>query len=222
MSETIITVHGSARSELHPERAIVRFTMSADGPERASVVASVSDCSTAIEALLEARHDPHVGPVAAWSADRLTVTSHRPWTNDGSTAALVHRASVSGQATVSVVDEVSGLIGALVEHDLLAVDGLEWSLTDARLELETRDVRARAVSDALAKAEVLAASIGLESLTALALADPGMLDGGSGNPAPLPRLERAMAMDSRGDGGFSLRPEPIVVEAAVDARFSAR
>lgn len=222
MSETIITVHGSARSELRPERAIVRFTVAADGPERASVVASVTDASTAIAAVIDARFDAQAGPVTAWSADRVAVTSHRPWTNDGSTAALVHRASVSGQATVSEVDEVSGLIGALVEHDLVAIDGIEWALTDARLELETREARTRAVADARAKAEVLATAIGLGSLTTLALADPGMLDGGTEHPAPLPRLERAMAMDARGDGGLSLRPEPIVIDVAVDARFSAR
>lgn len=222
MSETIITVHGSARSELHPERAIVRFTVAADGPERAPVVASVTGGSTSIAAVIDARFDTQAGPITAWSADRVTVTSHRPWTNDGSTAALIHRASVSGHATLSEVDEVSGLIGALIEHELVAIDGIEWAVTDARLELETRDARTRAVADARAKAEVLAAAIGLGSLTPLALADPGMLDGRPENPTPLPRLERVMAMDARGDGALSLRPEPIVIEVAVDARFSAR
>ena len=222
MSETIITVHGSARSELTPERAIVRFTISANGPDRAPIVASVGRTLADVSTALDAQHDEQAGPVSSWSADRVTVSTHRPWTNDGSLAPIVHRASVAGHATVSVIDVVAELVDDLVARELVSVDGLEWALTDARLELETRDARARAVSDALAKAEALAAAIGLESVTALALADPGMLDGGSGNPAPLPRLERAMAMDARGDGGLSLRPESIVVEAAVDARFSAR
>jgi len=151
MSETVITVQGSAVSELPPEQAMLRFTITADGPERAPVLVSVS----------------------------------------------------------TALDAVAEIVDHLAAHELVAIDGLEWTLTDARLEIERHRALARAVAAARAKAE--------------ALADPGMLDGSGGGVAPMPRLERAMAMSAQHDGtGFSLRPEPIIIELAVDARFSAR
>lgn len=224
MSETTITVQGSARRELVPDHALLRFTITADGPERApvleAVAATLDDVSSAIVAL----HDPSAGPVTRWSADRVGVSSHRPWSNDGTPAPIVHRASVAGVTTVSDIDQAGVIVDELAARELVTIDSLEWSVTDARLELEHRDVRALAVADALAKAEVLAAAVGLGTVTALALADPGMLDGSAPGPMPMPRTERAMAMSAalHGDDGFSLRPEPIVVEVAVDARFSAR
>lgn len=223
MSETVITVQGSAHTELPPEQAVLRFTITADGPERAPVLAETTAALDDVSRFIEARHGDD-GSVSRWSADRVTVSSHRPWTNDGTRAALVHQASASGRATISNTDEVADLVDALATLELVTIDGLEWSLTDARLELERRDVRARAVADARAKAEVLAEAVGLGSLTPLALADPGMLDGSGGGAAPLPRMERAMAMSAapQSAAGFSLRPEPIVIDVAVDARFSAR
>lgn len=223
MSETVITVQGSARSELPPEQAVLRFTISADGPERGPVLQSVTTTVDSVSASLAALHGDG-GPVSRWSTDRVSVASHRPWTNDGTLAPLVHQASASGRVTIGMIDAVSEIVDALAAHEHLAIESLEWSLTDARLELEQRDVRARAVAAARAKAEVLAESAGLASVTPLALADPGMLDGSGGGPVPMPHLERAMAMAAmpHGDAGFSLRAEPIVIDVAVDARFSAR
>lgn len=223
MSETVITVQGSARSELAPEQALVRFTITADGPERAPVLAAATAALDEISGVLAAQHGDG-GSVSRWSADRVSLASHRPWTNDGTPAPLVHQASASGRATIGSIDDVAELVDALAGHDRVSIDGLEWSLTDARLELEQRDVRARAVAAARAKAEALAEALGLSSVTPLALADPGMLDGSGGGAVPVPRAERAMAMAAapHGDAGFSLRPEPIIIDVAVDARFSAR
>ncbi len=223
MTETVITVQGSARSEVEPEQAVLRFTITADGPERAPVLAAATAALDEVSGTIAAQNSDD-GPVSRWSADRVWVSSHRPWTNDGTPAALVHQASASGRATISSIDGVAPLVDALAAIELVTIDSLEWSLTDARLELERREVRARAVAAARAKAEVLAESVGLGSLTPLALADPGMLDGTGGGAVPMPRMEHAVMKASapHGDAGFSLRPEPIVIEVAVDARFSAR
>lgn len=213
----IITVHGSAWADIDPEQCTVRFTITADGPDRSPVVERVTADLFAMSAVLSALQD--AGPVDRWSADRVQVSGQRPWTSDGTQAAVVHRASVSGLAIVSDLAAVPELVDALAEHETAAVDSLEWSLTDARLEFERTQTRIAAVGDAVAKAEVLATAIGLRSVSAVALADPGLLDGGSGGPTPL-REKSMMAMSAPG-GGLSLRPEPIRVEAAVDARFVA-
>lgn len=218
---TIITVRGSSRAESRPDECTVRFTIANDGPERAPVQTAVSTQLAAVSALISGMRSDAGGPVSNWSADRVSVTAQRPWTSDGSQAALVHRASVSGAATLDDIDAVAGLVDELATHDLVTIDGLEWALADSHLATVRADVRARAVADARGAAEVLAAAVGLSSVTVLALADPGMLDGSPG-PDPMPRFEKAMAMSMDSGGGLSLRPEPIVIEAAVDARFSAR
>jgi len=184
----------------------------------------------------------------------------------------VHHASVSGLAVVSDPQATAELVNSLVGHEAVPIDSLEGLLTDAWLTHERYEICIRAVADALQKAEALAGAIGLSPVTAAALADPGMLDGGepgpesggesaaegpSGSPAEGPagspaanpaegpagslrqlarrrtrqRTRRRaapapaqksmmMAMDARGgsDGGLSLRPEPLRIEAAVDAR----
>lgn len=224
MTPLTLTVQGAARIELEPERATLRFTVGADGPDRAPVVEVVTTTLAAVGALVSDRHDAQKGPVLAWSADQVSVSSQRPWTNDGSQAPVVHRASASGQATLTADPEaVAELVDALATHGSVTIDGLEWSLTDARLAAAQAEVRALAVGEALGKAQVLAAAVGRSEVVAGALADPGMLDGSTPGPTPMPRFEKsmAMAMDAGGAGGFSLRPQPIAIEVAVDARFTA-
>lgn len=223
MTETVITVQGTARAEYAPERSILSFTIAADGPDRADAVDRVTAALDRVSSAIAARHDATSGPVTAWSADRVSVTAQRPWTNDGSVAPIVHRAAVSGRATVTGLDALPELVEAIAAEELATIDGLEWSLTEGRRTSVLTEVRSRAVKDAVTKATIYAQSIGLGSVHAVALADPGMLgDPGAGN-GPQPRMERVamMASDARG-GAFSLRPEPIVVEVAVDARFVAR
>lgn len=223
MTETIITVQGTARAEYAPERSILTFTIAADGPDRADAVDRATAALDRISAVMTERYDAQAGSITAWSADRVSVTAQRPWTNDGTPAAIVHRAAVTGRATVTGLDTLPELVEALAAEDLVTIDGLEWSLTEGRRTSALTEVRSRAVKDAVTKATVYAQSIGLGSVSAIALADPGMLGDPGAIVGPQPRLEKVamMAMDAR-SGGFSLRPEPIVVESAVDARFVAR
>ncbi len=217
-----LTVQGSARIELAPERAILRFSVAADGPERAAVVDTVTAALSTVSTLIGDRHDAGSGPVLDWSADHLAVSAQRPWTNDGSQAPLVHRASASGRATLTAdAASVAELVDALSVHPSVTIDSLEWSLTDARLAAARSEARTLAVGDALGRAQVLAAAVGRSEVVAVALADPGMLDGAAPGPMPMPRAEKAMAMAMDSGGGFALRPQPIVIEVAVDARFRA-
>jgi hypothetical protein len=221
MTPLTLTVQGTARIELEPERATVRFTIAADGPDRRPVVDAVTASLAAVSALLDERCDAEAGPILAWSVDQVAASAQRPWTNDGSQAPLVHRASTSGRATLlAEATGVAELVDTLAGHGTVAIDALEWSLTDARLAAAQSEVRTLAVGDALGRAQVLAAAVGRSEVVAVALADPGMLDGPS--PIPQPRFEKAMAMAmDAGGSGFALRPQPIVIEIAVDARFTA-
>ncbi|MFM2354231.1 MAG: hypothetical protein RLZZ608_1637, partial [Actinomycetota bacterium] len=207
MTDLVLTVQGSARAELAPERATVRFTIAADGPDRAPVIAAVTSALGTVNDMLSGRSTE--GAIEAWSVDQISVSAQRPWTNDGSQAALVHRASASGRVLLTSPDHAADLVDSLATDSLVTIDGLEWSLTDSSHERAHAEVRTRAVGDARAKATVLAAATGHSSVDAVALADPGMLDGSSTGMGPQPRFEKAMAMamDAGGAGGFSLRPQ---------------
>ena len=110
--------------------------------------------------------------------------------------------------------------------DAVTVGSISWDLTDATRTSATVEVRSRAVKDAVAKASVYAQSIGLGSVTAIALADPGMLGdpSGGGGGGPQPVFPRAMKAQFDGGGGgaqLALKPEEIAVASVVDARFVA-
>ncbi len=222
MTDLVLTVQGSARAELDPERATVRFTVAADGPDRAPVVETVTVALATVSGIMGDRAAN--GAVETWSIDTLSVSAQRPWTNDGSQAALVHRANASGRAVLDSPERAAELVDALAANPLVTIDAVEWSLTDSSLATAQAEVRTLAVADARGKAIVLASAIGRSDVDAVALADPGMLDGSPTGMGPQPRFEKAMsmAMDAGGAGGFSLRPQPIVIDVAVDARFVAR
>lgn len=219
MTEITITVRGSAWAEHAPERASVSVTISTRGPERTPVSEEATAALAALRSLLEGRHDPAHGPVTRWSMDALTVSSDRQWVRDDEHE-VVHRARVSGVIEVSDLPALPPLLDELTAVPAVNVDGVDWSLTEARLLEVTEAVRQQAVADALGKATSYAAALGHSDVTAIAIADPGMLGVGGGGS---PRMERAMALSVGGGApSFDLRPEPIVVEASVDARFSAR
>jgi hypothetical protein len=69
---------------------------------------------------------------------------------------------------------------------------------------------------------VYAQSIGLGSVSATAIADPGMLGDGGSNATP--QFDRMMksGMGSADGTPLALKPEQIEVSASVDARFVAR
>lgn len=119
---------------------------------------------------------------------------------------------------------LSTSIELLAAIDGVSIDSLSWALTDGRTTTVTAEVRSRAVKDAVAKASVYAQSIGLGTVRAVAVADPGMLGdqvrGGGGEGAVY--LARASkSMDSANEPSLSLKPEDIEVSAVVDARFIA-
>lgn len=223
MSETTITVRGTAHAEHAPDRAIVEFSIGAVSPDRAPALASTREALERIAGVLETHRAS--GAVHDWSADDVRVHSDREWVGEGRPPVVRHRASVSGSITVlgdaigAVLPELLDLVSA---DPLARVDGVAWSLTDDRYADAVAAVRDDAVQEAVAKATAYARSIGRGQIDVVALADPGML--GAGDAAPQPRMERAMALmgDAPGDGAFELRPEPVVIRASVELRAIAR
>jgi len=105
--------------------------------------------------------------------------------------------------------------------DGLTIGDISWALTEARKTAVIAEVRSRAVKDAVAKASVYAQSIGLGSVRAVALADPGMLGDrvGTSDDGGIHPVSRMMVTGAAPE--LSLTPEDIQVDAVVDARFVA-
>lgn len=218
MSETVITVQGRFAHHLAPERARVTLAASFDGPDRDPVFHAATAAAEALAARIASDFDPATGPVHAHSSDSVRVWADRPWSQDGARLPLVHHASISLTVKYGDFGALARFIDDVVDIEGVAIEGIDWSLTESTLAALLAEVRSRAVKDAVAKASVYAQSIGLGSVRAVAIADAGMLSDASTPP----EAHRMMRLASATSGGvLSLRPEEITVEAAVDARFIA-
>ena len=76
------------------------------------------------------------------------------------------------------------------------------------------------MADAVAKAQVYASALGLGAPTPVELADQGLLAVHPGPPMPKAMMMRAVA-DVGGAAPTEFAPQELVIEAAVDARFTA-
>lgn len=221
MRDVIITVRGEHQTRVAPDEAAARVTIRTEGGERTDVMARATDAAGILRTALTARQD--AGEIREWSTGRVAVRSERPWNSEGKQLPLVHHASLDVSATFADLDALSGWLGEVAELDSIQVDGVQWMLTDATRAAVEADVAAHAVRVAMTRATAYAAALGLAEVTAVEVADVGLLGGSAPAAAsgPSPRmLMAASAMDSATN--LELQPADIVVSAAVEARFSAR
>lgn len=221
---TVITVQGQFTAWFPAERATVRLTVSFDGAKRDAVLASATRTAQEVTDTVKALHHPDAGPVTWHSSDRVRVWAERPWNADGKQLSPVHHAALGITVKFSDFDALGDWLADVAVRPGVQVNGIEWALTDAKRTSVTTEVRSRAVKDAVDKARVFAQAIGLGTVTAVAIADPGMLGvSGSAQPSPAPVMMRAAAMKLADAGGATLdfTPEDIEVSASVDARFEA-
>jgi uncharacterized protein YggE len=227
MADTIITVQGEHSAWYPAERATVHAGVQTDGPDRDEVFARAVASADAVRQSIEPLADAQAGPITWWSADSVRVWSQRPWNNEGTQLPLVYSAALDVTAKFSDFAALSRWVETVATIEGVTVGSIQWALTDATRTSVTAEVRSRAVKDAVQKATVYAQSIGLGKVTAIALADPGMLgdpSSAAGGFAPQGGAFRAMkadAMMAPGAPELALKPEDIAVQAAVDARFIA-
>lgn len=227
MADTIITVQGEHSAWYPAERATVHVGVQTEGPDRDEVFARAVASADAVRQSIEPLADAQAGPITWWSADSVRVWSQRPWNNEGKQLPLVYSAALDVTAKFSDFTAIARWVETVATIEGVTVGSIQWALTDATRTSVTAEVRSRAVKDAVQKATVYAQSIGLGKVTAIALADPGMLGDPSGGGGGFPpqggafRAMKADAMMAPGGPELALKPEDIAVQAAVDARFIA-
>ena len=224
MVETLITVQGTASDWFDAERATVNLNVSHDGPKREPVFEATTTVGAQVTTALKALEAS--GAITRWSSDRVSVWSNRPWNSEGKQLAPVYYAALSASARFQDFDALSAFVEQFATVTGVTIASIAWDLTEERRLAVTTDIQTKAVQDATVKATTFARAAGLSTVTAVAIADPGMLgDGSSGGGGPMPMARGAgkmmMAMDAQGGAQLTLTPDRIEVSASVDARYRA-
>jgi uncharacterized protein len=225
MTDTIITVQGEHSAWYPAERAVVRAGVHAWGAKRDAVFDRAKRAADTVRSSIEQHYDRDAGPITWWSSDSVRVWAERPWSNDGKQLPPVFHAAQDFTAKFRDFDTLARWVETTAEIPDAVVASITWDLTEATRTSATAEVRSRAVKDAVAKATVFAQSIGLRTVKAIALADPGMLGeqgaaSGAGGAMASPMLARSFkSADAAPE--LALKAEEIAVAATVDARFVA-
>ena len=214
---TEITVRGSFAAFERPERGTVHATIAYEGPAMEPVYGRVARDLDAVKASIAPLDNKDNGAVTWWSADQLRTWSNRPWNKDGKRLPLVHHASVDFEVKFRDFSALSRWVGEHVANtEGFRVARIEWALTAKRREALQKEVRTRAVLDAVTRAQAYADALGLGQVRPVAIADAGML-GTRTESGPSAAYMRAAAVGGAPD--VELLPEHIEVSAEVDARF---
>ena len=160
------------------------------------------------------------GPVTWWSAEQLRTWSNRPWNKDGKQLPLVHHASVGIEVKFRDFSALSRWVGEHVANTGgFRVSHVEWALTSKQRTELLRQVRTRAVEDAVLRAQQYADALGLGKIRPVAIADAGMLSASPHREGGVGATTLRAAAAPAGGAEVDLLPEHIEVSAAVDARF---
>jgi hypothetical protein len=212
-----ITVRGSYSAFQPPERGTVHATIAYEGPAMEPVYDSVARDLEAVKTSVIPMKSGEHGPVTWWSAEQLRTWSNRPWNQDGKQLPLVHHASVALEVKFRDFAALTRWVGEHVANtEGFRVSRVEWALTVQRREALLKEVRTRAVHDAVRRAQQYADALGLGEIRPVAVADAGMLGARPENRSEAAYLRAAAAA---GGPDVELVPEHIEVSAAVDARF---
>ncbi len=221
MSEVTVTVRGEHEARLAPERATIRVTVRAEGPERTVVVDGALRLAEPVRASITGRKD--AGSVVEWTSKNLSVRAERPWNNEGRRLDPVYYASVDLTATFADAAELSVWVSEVSAWDGVEVGWVDWHLTPETTARIEREVAAAAVGAAVARAEAYATALGLASITPLEIADVGLISSGQPSPvAPMMKARGGVAFAADSAPSMQYEPEEIVITATVEARFLAR
>lgn len=215
---TEITVRGSYSAYQSPERGTVHARLAYEGPDMEPVYDRVArDLETLKSSVVSLKEH---GSVTWWSANQLRTWSNRPWNDKGKQLPLVHHASVDVEVKFSDFPALSRWVGRLLaDIEGFRVSNVEWTLTVKHRDKLLKEVRTRAVQDAVARAQQYADALSLGKVRAAAIADAGMLNARPEGGGPGPHIR--LAAEAGGRAVAELVPEHIEVAAAVDAVFVA-
>ena len=210
-----IVVRGEAEGRYPAERAIVTLAAAVEMAGKQQAYDHAAAVQQAITAQLSELADR--GAVLEWSSGQVSVSSHRPWRDDGGRQDPVHTARLDIVAEFSDFDRLGGFIDYWAGRDGVEVAGIAWELLQENRRSHEADLRRSAVDDAVTRAQSYADALRRGRVVPTRIADPGLLGGGGGPWSSAVRLEAAADVS----GGLQLTPQPVRISVAVDAGFAA-
>ena len=220
---TEITVRGLARDSRDPDRAVMRIVVHAEARDWAEAHVAVTSAMSTLNTSIEALKAAHPGAISWSSTGQASQTSY---SNKG-----ILRFSERVLVTISFTDFAAMSEWAFANtNDAVQLQCIDWELSTGVRDTVRAELGQAAIEDARQRAETFATAAGLKIIGVAALADPGLLPGGTsgsnGNQIDYGRMRMAApmgfaaaAVDS--DRTIDLTPEPIETEASVEARFIA-
>jgi uncharacterized protein len=213
-----ITVRGSAEQRFAAERATVTLATAIESTDKQQVY---DDAVSVLEPLvIQLRELADRGSVSTWSSDQVRVYSHRPWDSEGVRGELQHVARLQITAEFTDFERLSGFIDYWAGKDGIEIGGIAWDVTARNRRSYESDVRKAAVDNAINKAQAYADAVRRGRVTALSIADPGMLNG-DGEQSPIPFMMTSSSLDSDTATELDLTPDEIVIHVEVDAIFAS-
>ena len=210
-----ITVRGSAERRFAAERATVSMAAAIESTDKQQVY---DDAVSVLEPLvMQLRELSDRGAVSTWASDQVRVYSHRPWVGEGVRGEPQHVARLQISAEFTDFERLSGFVDYWAGRDGIEIGGIEWDVTARNRRSYESEVRKAAVDNAITKAQAYADAVRRGRVTALQIADPGMLNGSSDH-IPIPFTMAAAGSDT---ADLDLTPEEIVIHVEVDAHFAA-
>ncbi|MFT4202103.1 SIMPL domain-containing protein [Gordonia sp. (in: high G+C Gram-positive bacteria)] len=217
MSDVQITVRGRAERRHHPEQGTV--TLTAVFTEPTSEAAHAKALELQSEVVAELSRLEETDALNAWHAGDIHVFGQRPWIDGKQSPDVVYTTQIAMSAQFADFEALAAFLVEWAGRDGLEVGHIAWDVREDNRPRYEAAVRQEAVRDAVAKAQAYADAVGRGPVTAVALADPDMLDAGSQAPMPAPMMARSFA--DAGGPVLELRPDDVVIAVAVDARFTA-
>jgi len=211
-----ITVRGEAEARYPAERAIVTVTAAIETSGKQDAYDRATAVQQAITVQLTELADRDA--VIDWSSGQVSVSSYRPWRDNGERANPMHVARVEIVAEFSDFDRLGGFIDYWAGREGVEIAGIVWDVLERNRRVYEAELRRAAVDDAVNRAQAYADALRRGRVVPTRIADPGLLDAGGGPRPYALRMESAVA---DAGGGLQLTPEPVRIHMAVDAGFVA-
>lgn len=218
MSELEVVVRGHARRKYAAERATVAVAASLDDAERTDVYRRAVALQDRLTTDLRGLQDG--GAVNKWTSGQVRVFSYRPYSKNGR-AQLRFRVDIRVEAEFDDFEQLSTFLDRWAVEDGLEIGRIDWDVTEENRESYEAELRQEAVRNAAVKARAFAEAAGRGEVTAVQLADPGMLQAPAEYSASRAMPLAAPAAMAGGGPTLDLTPDDITISAAVDAKFVA-
>lgn len=221
-----ITVTGTGKVSLPPERATVHLSVGFETPNQQEALDRTTATLHEVVRHIDYLKGMTPSPTTWSSVGAIGTRSWRPFQTKGVTPPPMYAAKADVQvkfrdqgALAYFVDTWAGQPGVTVRY-------VEWALTEqVRLDSEA-DALGRAVAKATERARVIAKAGGFSDVRLVEVADPGLLSGmrtaqgGSSGVYAMSARSGAPAGSSE-QGPVEITPEDIDIQSTVHGRFVA-